>query len=84
MAFTLSAPSPWNLSLSSLFSKFFTKYDTGLIPKSKHFLMYFVFPVVSWSVVFGFNRATKLKKNHLVWRTTDALIFNKLPVYTWI
>lgn len=76
MAFTLSAPSPWNLSLSSLFSKFFTKYDTGLIPKSKHFLMYFVFPVVSWSVVLGFNRATKLKKKkqHLVW-TTDALIF---------
>lgn len=73
MAFTLSAPSPWNLSLSSLFSKFFTKYDTGLIPKSKHFLMYFVFPVVSWSVVLGFKRATKFKETVL--RTTDVGAF---------
>ena len=57
MALTLSAPSPWNLSFSSLFSKFFTKYDTGLIPRSKHFFMYLVFPEVSWSVVLGLRRA---------------------------
>lgn len=75
MVFIFFVLSLWNLSLSFLFFKFFIKYDIGLIFKLKYFLMYFVFFVVLWLVVLGFNRVIKLKKNYLVWRIIDVLIF---------